>query len=352
MKDYILGINNISSIKFRTNRCLKPGLEISHKAKGIRLSPVKFCFPLFLVFLSFQAHAQEISAKASAPKYDFLVGDRINVLLEIKRPANFSVEWQKQEPAPGEPELADTVSTDSTEDARFVTIKIHVPLAAFDSGQATYPAQVFIFHKTGSPTPITLKTEPLVFHISTISVDLKKDPKPIIDPVDPGLDVWKFVEQLLVILVIGGVALFILFRWLGNRKKEKQMLMQKPLAKRPPSEIAMEKLNELSQKDLIAKGQVKAHYISLSNIVRQYVADIFKVDAMELSTEELTDTLAHGTMQAASLQKLSDILELSDSVKFAKYVPDQSDHQRSMEAAEGLVREENREIIPSNNPTS
>jgi len=57
------------------------------------------------------------------------------------------------------------------------------------------------------------------------------------------------------------------------------------------------------------------------------------IDALELTTEELIDLLKMRMVDEESKELLFTILELSDSVKFAKYIPDTSDHQQSMEMA-------------------
>src|SRR6185437_14842846 len=150
-------------------------------------------------------YSQEISAESFAKVKDYLVGDRINVTLIVKRPENFTVEWEKQVPDPTQLELVDSIVKDSAKQTGFEKIDILLPLAGFDSGTAIYPAQIFVFRKHGDTSSFTLKTKPITFHISSITVDLKKDIKPIVGPVEPGAD-WRTI----ILYIIAGLVVIAL----------------------------------------------------------------------------------------------------------------------------------------------
>jgi len=101
----------------------------------------------------------------------------------------------------------------------------------------------------------------------------------------------------------------------------------------------VEKLAQLQKDDLPAKGEVKGYYISLSHIVKEFISEKLGIDALELTTEELADILKIRIINPGSLQTLFYILELSDSVKFAKYIPNATDHEKAMAMAYRFVEE-------------
>jgi hypothetical protein len=301
-----------------------------------RTGLILFC-GLICCFVSLTAQAQEISAKASAPKNEYVVGERIDIIIELKRPKNFTVAWKKTEFESDNFELSDSISTDSVVDKKFIRSTIHLPMGGFDSGKMVFPEQVFIFRKEGDTTPFVINTRPVEFHISTITINPDKDIKPVVEPARPGVDWLKILEYwLLYILIIGIIALIIIL-YLRNRKREKNITVQHPAIKRPPWEIAIENLALLQKENLPASGEVKAYYTRLSNITRQFISEILLIDAIELTTEELLEKLNAKKYRSERIGIISEILELSDSVKFAKYHPDDNDHARVMKLALELV---------------
>jgi len=310
----------------------------SQRRKGAKKKPSgkAICFILAVfIFLAniLPASAQEISAESSAKIKDYLVGDRILVTLIVKRPDNFSVKWIKQDPDPAKLELVDSIAKDSAKQNGFEKIDYLLPLAGFDSGVAIYPAQLFVFHKQGDTASFILKTKPITFHVSSITVDLKKDIKPIVDPFDPGMD-WRIV-MLYIIAGLAVIAMLVVgfLLWRRYSKNKKVQLLEQPVLTRPYWEIAIENLAQLQKDDLPNKGEVKEYYSSLSNIIRLFVSDQFEIDALELTTEELAEVLNRKSLKTYAGQILFHILELSDSVKFAKYKPDASDHEKAMSVA-------------------
>jgi len=283
--------------------------------------------------------AQEISAESFAKVKDYLVGDRINVTLIVKRPENFSVEWKRQDPDPTRLELVDSIVKDSANQSGFEKIDILLPLAGFDSGTAVYPAQLFVFHKRGDTSSFTLKTKPITFHVSSITVDLKRDIKPIVDPIDPGPDWRMIILYIIAGLVVIGLLVVGYLLWRKYKKRPKEPEIALPEISRPSWELAVEQLAQLQKDDLPAIGKVKEYYIGLSHILRAFVSDRLAIDALELTTDELANIFKARMINEAAKGMLFYVLELSDSVKFAKYIPDASDHQKSMEVAYKFVEE-------------
>ena len=321
-----------------TQRSARPCRSDGHKGAKKISNAFLFFLAAFILFVNIlPSNAQEISAEASAKVKDYLVGDRILVTLIVKRPENFSVKWIKQDPDPAKLELVDSIAKDSAKQNGFMKIDYLLPLAGFDSGTAVYPAQLFVFHKKGDTASFILKTKPITFHVSSITVDLKKDIKPIVDPMDPGLD-WRIIGlYVLAGLIIVALLLVGYLLWKRYSRRRKEQVYEPQEIKRPSWEIAIENLTQLQKDDLPSKGEVKEYYSGLSNIMRQYVSEQFDIDALDLTTQELAEILKRKPLKADAGQILFHILELSDSVKFAKYKPDESDHIKAMSEAYEFV---------------
>ena len=250
-----------------------------------------FCIGIIFCANSFRTGAQELSAIASAKEKDYVVGDVINVNLMVKRPENYSVSWKRQNPDPKKLELVDSIVKDSARENGFEKIDILLPYAGYDSGIAVYPAQVFVFHKQGDTARFVLKTQPIVLHISSITVDLKKDPKPIVAPLEPGWDWYTIIRYGAGILVLLIMIVVAYTYWKIHRKRPDNPTAEYPELKRPAWELAIEKLAQLQKDDLPAKGHVKEFYVSLSHILKEFVSESLDIDGLELTTEELADAL-------------------------------------------------------------
>jgi hypothetical protein len=83
---------------------------------------------------------------------------------------------------------------------------------------------------------------------------------------------------------------------------------------------------------------MKDFYSTLSDIVRRYLEDRFRLRAPEMTTEEfLLVTSRDGRLAAGHRRLLGDFLTESDLVKFARHVPTLSDGERAFEAARRFV---------------
>ena len=134
---------------------------------------------------------------------------------------------------------------------------------------------------------------------------------------------WFALAVLLVALLV-----FFLVRFL----KKKQQTNGAPTVVLPAWEIALQHLNELSSKGLIAKGEFKEYYFLLSNILRHYIENRFNIRAPEMTTEEFLNKVKEGhTISSEYKITLKSFMNEGDMVKFAKYVPSTEDAQRGFD---------------------
>jgi hypothetical protein len=131
----------------------------------------------------------------------------------------------------------------------------------------------------------------------------------------------------LILLVLG-------WRWLRRRLRR----AEKAVPPRPAHEIAAEALRALRARRLPEVGEFKEFYSALSDIVRRYLEDRFRVRAPEMTTEEFLAATARGAaLERSHRALLGTFLGESDLVKFARFVPTLGDSERAMAAAERFV---------------
>lgn len=135
----------------------------------------------------------------------------------------------------------------------------------------------------------------------------------------------------------GGAALFLL----KYRKAKKAFT---PL--RPAHEIAYEALEALKKKDYLKRREFKLYYIELSDIVRRYLENRFRLRAPEMTTEEFLNTVkSNKDFSYEHKSLLADFLSHCDLVKFAKYQPAENEADLSFGSAKRLIDQTKEESV-------
>ncbi|MEN8263558.1 MAG: BatD family protein [Nitrospirota bacterium] len=136
---------------------------------------------------------------------------------------------------------------------------------------------------------------------------------------------------LLAVVIIVAIVMF-----LKNRKRTKEIIVPP----RPAHEIAFEAFEELVKKDLLMNGRVNEYYFELSNIIRHYLENRFKLRAPEMTTEEFLSSLRQtDKLEADHKTLLREFMSHCDMVKFAKYLPAENEIESSYESARKLVEQ-------------
>lgn len=198
---------------------------------------------------------------------------------------------------------------------------LEVRLIGFEPGQrAIPPLKLTVVDEQGRLGE--LEVEPAVVNIKSL---IANEPEPQLqEDTGPGVDVYQEDYRLLYVgmamlaaLAVAGLTL--LGRWLWARRKPKPA--PPPPPPRPAEEIAREKLEALKRSDLLEKGEIKQFYILLSEALREYLGNRYGFDSLEMSTEELLGMARRLPVTTDDFHDLRGLLEETDLVKFAKYLP-------------------------------
>lgn len=190
-------------------------------------------------------------------------------------------------------------------------------LTGFDSGSYVIPRQaVFIWNQP-------YFTDPIRIDVATVAVDTLKQKmypiKAIYSEPYTFDDFKSYLWWILGALLLIGLILYFVLR----KKKTPEEI----IAKIPPYQLALQRLKELDNKQLWQKNKVKAYYVELTDIVRNYIERELNIPALESTTDELLETIVdfnHSSelnIDDETIQKLRKLLSESDLVKFAKFKP-------------------------------
>ena len=117
-------------------------------------------------------------------------------------------------------------------------------------------------------------------------------------------------------------AIIVVIVALSRRKKKEEERRD------PPHIVALRELDKYRSDKFWAPEKQKIFYSGITGAVKDYIDRRFEIDAPEMTTAELFDALKDRSELTPELyEKLKDLFETADFVKFAKYVAD-DDHNK------------------------
>ena len=105
----------------------------------------------------------------------------------------------------------------------------------------------------------------------------------------------------------------------------------------PAYDEAMINLRALKQQQLWQNGQEKEYFTGLTDILRVYIDRRFGVNAVEMTSTQIIETLKQNDETRAVNEQLSLILEIADFVKFAGARPLADDNEKAYQRAVEFV---------------
>lgn len=108
---------------------------------------------------------------------------------------------------------------------------------------------------------------------------------------------------------------------------------------RPGNVIALSKIDALLDSGLWENQQYKLFYITLSDILREYLWRQFRVDASADTSAELLRRVKNMPQMAPLMYQLRDFLSSGDLVKFAKAVPSEQIRDKDVKILREIIVE-------------
>jgi hypothetical protein len=149
--------------------------------------------------------------------------------------------------------------------------------------------------------------------------------------------VKKYSLFIVVGLLIAGLIIYAIWRYIKKKHNQKPIHVVKPKPKIKPHITALKELEKLRQKKLWEQGRTKDYYTELTDIVRKYIDDQWEIGAMEMVTTEIVDALKNTAIHEEVLKRLHQAFSVADLVKFAKYTPLATDHDMAFKDCREFV---------------
>ncbi|MDE2998053.1 MAG: hypothetical protein OXU79_03125 [Gemmatimonadota bacterium] len=200
-------------------------------------------------------------------------------------------------------------------------------LAVYRLGVVEIPSLALLVRTAGGDSGlITSQPIPVVVRsVMPAGMSDIRDVKPPVD-VEARIPRWFWF----VVAALAGLAAAAIWFWRRRRNK--------PAVDPPPQIRWPDEVEKILRMRLLENGEYKRYYSLLSEAMRRYLEDRFRVDAMERTTHELVQDLERVPVGNAELSALDGLLSEADLVKFAKFRPPDDVAEDAAQAVLDLMR--------------
>jgi len=294
-----------------------------HKKRSRTVYPgIKLLLLSVVILFSGAAIAQRIKATARLDSSKILIGDQVKLFLEIDHPKDVKVGF------PNVPDTIDNlievldrsgIDTFETDDDFQKLIQSYT-ITSFDSGSYRIPPYWFPIDVGGVMDSIP--SNGVTLNVYSMAIDTTRGPTDIKMPYEAPVTLKEVIPYILGVILIGAIVFLILYSI--KRKKKNQPIFSRPQKPKEPAHIvALRELDRIKNEKLWQQEKTKQYYSEVTDTLRKYIEDRFKIPAMEQTSDEILDSFRFrkDVLKEKSFNNLSQILSLADLVKFAKYKP-------------------------------
>ncbi|GIV26769.1 MAG: hypothetical protein KatS3mg027_0583 [Bacteroidia bacterium] len=289
----------------------------------------------FTSFLICNLSFSQVTANAEINRNEIRIGEPIELQLTLQFPDKIQkIKWPIfKDTITQKIEIIDASKIDTLSNN---TLRQTLHISVYDSGQFVLPSIKFV---DANDTTKFVQTNTLLITVHTVPTDTSelsiKDIKPIFEePFDIKWYMPLIIKSLIALLILG-IIIYLIYRYLNKKKKTDQQL--KP--KLPPHIVALEKLQKIKQDEIWKEGKIKEYYSAVADTIREYIEGRYQVPALEQTSFETLQSLRFKAIAPETREKLKYLLELADLVKFAKFLPIENDHYQILQSALDFVNE-------------
>jgi len=288
---------------------------------------LKILTMFFILSLSSVFFAQgETSISSTVDKNEITIGDRINYTVTIRRPKSSTIITPPVASNLGMFEIQDFDMSETVDEADgSVSENINYRISTFTAGDYVIPPTgILVQHEDGhSDTlitqPITIKVLSLLEGKDPDELDIRGIKAPLEYPPDRK---WLYFWLAVALIIVSIVLFYIYWR---RRRSEGIGFFNFSAPPKPPYVIAFERLEQMKGIRYHNFPEAKSYFIEISEILREYIESSFDVPALEMTTYQTIEALKQANIRTSLTINVNSVLEISDMVKFAKFMPSADD---------------------------
>ena len=291
---------------------------------------MRWIFSQFL-FISFvlSSFGQEVKITTAFDSTRILIGDQINYTVTVEKPANLRLALQVYKDSLCKNiEILSGPRIDSSagQNGRTKIIQRYL-ITSFDSGR--YQVKPFIAEARNDAGLKRYYSDYSLLEVMRSRIAPADTSAKIFDIIKPYRAPLTLGEVLpwVLIATLAGILVWAAIRFF-KRFKKSESVAEQYIPSDPAHVIAFRELEKLRNDGLWQKGEIKKYYTQLTEILRQYLENRYRVYSLELTTAETLEALVKtGFRKDGSYNDLKSVLTGADFVKFAKYNPVPSENE-------------------------
>ena len=284
----------------------------------------KLIFSIFIyISIISSSFGQDVNVKSSFDSTKIYIGDQVKFSITVEKPSGLNLSI---------PVFRDTlcknidiisgprIDSTSLQNGRTKIIEKYL-ITSFDSGRyQVSPVYVEAKNEGGIKRYYSDYSILDVLRVKIAPADTTAKIFDIIKPYKAPVTLGEMLPWILIIILAGVIA-YAIIRFLRKLKKSENGT-EAYIPPEPAHVIAFRELERLKNEELWQKGEIKKYYTTLTEILRQYLENRFRVYSLELTTGETLEALVKtGFKRNGSYNDLRSVLYGADLVKFAKYNP-------------------------------
>lgn len=292
----------------------------------------------------------QVVVSASIDSVQMFIGEQAKLTIKAIQPQDYTLQFPIfSDSIASNLELVSTLKPDTVQlENEKLQISNSYIVTAFDSALIYIPGfELKAGEETYLTNPISIKIVDMPVDTTQQAItDIKNIYQPPID--------WMFyltiVGSILLALLLLALVIYLVDKYLKSRKNKDTEPESEPIDPRKAHEIAYEELEVLRQKQLWQSQQFKAYYTELTEILRRYISNRYAIDAMEQTSDDIISEFRRNKElkeKKEEIKLLSDVLQVADLVKFAKWQPLPDECERSFHQVTQFI-DNTKEVITEN----
>lgn len=292
----------------------------------------------------------QVVVSASIDSVQMFIGEQAKLTIKAIQPQDYTLQFPIfSDSIASNLELVSTLKPDTVQlENEKLQISNSYIVTAFDSALIYIPGfELKAGEETYLTNPISIKIVDMPVDTTQQAItDIKNVYQPPID--------WMFyltiVGSILLALLLLALVIYLVNKYLKSRKNKDTEPESEPIDPRKAHEIAYEELEVLRQKQLWQSQQFKAYYTELTEILRRYIFNRYAIDAMEQTSDDIISEFRRNKElkeKKEEIKLLSDVLQVADLVKFAKWQPLPDECERSFHQVTQFI-DNTKEVITEN----
>ena len=270
----------------------------------------------FFLFISLNSVGQKKIVSASVDRTSIFIGEQIKLTLETDLSEGSFAEIDSIPHF----EILEKSKIDSQVSNNKISLKQTYTITSFDSGKWVLTLNDF-----------QLKTKPISINVTFSPFDPKQeyhDIKDIIPVQKPKRTTWYWY------LVGAALLLILILLFFPKGKKEKKVVIENKDAYKN----ALTELENLRKERSFEKDP-KVYYTQLIQVFRKYLSQRKGIQSHTKTTDDLAVQIKSLNINGNGYTNLLQTLRLSDAVKFAKFNPDVSTNETSLNTIKESIQQ-------------